>query len=356
MSRRFGLWQLCTAFVLLGAATAPAARAEQYAQQQLTVVFVRMDAGLADAAAADGLEAQLGELSAKVVSAPSMSNLTLASQAFRASELAREAHALGTIWFSPGDDQRLRVYVYDAKHRQLASRTLSGAEAAEREELAVVLRSAISALIAGEQTALEPVTIPPPQVAPPPPPNALPQPAAPKQPWHLLVGAAYAGTTYASGAFEHGLQVRLDAELGRRFLLGLSGTWFEQARLAGGGAEAVLERYPLELSAGYAFAEAPRFRCFVDAGLVLERVTRSTRVADPRLHALPDENRYRFAVAPALQAAFEPAPGLLAFAGFGAEIATDRYDYVVQSAGGSIRLAPRTVRPRLEVGVVVRLW
>ncbi len=312
-----------------------------------------MDPALRDAASVDGLEAQLGELSAKVVTAPAVSNLTLASQAFRASELARAAHALGTIWFSPGDDQRLRVYVYDATHRQLASRTLSGADAAEREELAVVLRSAISALIAGEQTELEPVTIPPPPPAPPP--SVLPARPAPDQSWRPLIGAAYAGTTYASGTFQHGFQLRLGAELGPRLLLGVTGTWFQHVQLAGGGAEAIVDRYPVELSAGYALAHVRRIRCFANVGLVLERVARSTRVTDPRLHALRDENRYRFAPAPSLEAVFELAPRLLGFAGFGAEIATDRYDYVVQSAFGSLRLAPRTVRPRLEVGVVVRL-
>ena len=348
------MWQLCAACVLLGFALAASARAAQPAPQPqpLTVVFVRIDPAMPDAASVDGLEAQLGELSAQVVTAPAIKNLTLASQAFRAAELARAAHALGTIWFSSGDDQRLRVYVYDAKHRQLASRTLSGADAAEREELAVVLRSAISALIAGEQTALEPVAIPPPKPAAPP--RALPHRPAPDRGWQFLLGAGYAGTTYASGTFQHGFQLRLGAELGSRFLFGVVGTWFQQARLVGGGAEAILDRYPIELSAGYAFAHVRRFRCFANAGLLLERVTRSTRVTDARLHALPDENRYRFAVAPSLDAVFEPTPGLLGFAGFGAEIATDRYDYVVQSTSGPARLAPRIVRPRLQVGAVVR--
>ena len=154
----------------------------------------------------------------------------------------------------------------------------------------------------------------------------------------------------------HGFELRFGAELGARVIMGLSAAWSQNARLAGGGAEAELRRSPLELSAGYAFAAVPRFRCYVQAGLVLERVRRRTHIEDARLSALPDENRYRFAVAPALLAAFDAQPGLLGFAAFGAEVATDQYDYVVQSVGGPIRLAPRTVRPRLEVGVLVRLW
>src|SRR6187402_376489 len=88
------------------------------------------------------LEAQLGEASARVVTAPAQGHLTLQSQALRARELARQHHALGTIWFSEEPGRGLRVYVYDANHRQLASRTLSGPASAVREEVAVVLRSA----------------------------------------------------------------------------------------------------------------------------------------------------------------------------------------------------------------------
>jgi hypothetical protein len=325
-------------------------------QQAATVVFVRMDAspGVAGSIDVGELEAQLGELPARVVTVPAPGKLTLASQAHRARELARAHHALGTIWFSVEPNRGLRVYVYDAHHRQLASRTLSGPDAAVREEVAVVLRSTISALITGETTALEPVTIPRPSPSSPPLPP--PRPAQPERWPRLAVGAAYVGTTYASRTFQHGFELRFGAELGSRALIGLTAAWSQDARLAGGGAEAVLRRTPLELSAGYAFAAVPRFRCYAQAGLVLERVTRRTHIEDPRLSALPDENRYRFAVAPALLAAFDVQPGLVGFAAFGAEVATDQYDYVVQSVGGPIRLAPRTVRPRLEVGVLVRLW
>jgi hypothetical protein len=81
VSCRVGLWRFCAAFALLAVVPARAAHAAEpgSSQQQLTVVFVRVDATLADAASVDGLEAQLGELSAKVVTAPPMRNLTLAS-------------------------------------------------------------------------------------------------------------------------------------------------------------------------------------------------------------------------------------------------------------------------------------
>jgi hypothetical protein len=317
-----------------------------------------MNAGSGSGATLDvaELEAQLGEASARVVTAPAQGHLTLQSQALRARALAREHHALGTIWFSEEPGRGLRVYVYDASHRQLASRTLSGPAGAVREEVAVVLRSAISALIAGETTALEPVTIPPPSSVPSTLPRRLPRPARPQRWLRLEAGAGYTGTTYASRTFQHGFELRLGAELGSRVMVGLSAAWAQDPRLSGGGAEAVLQRSPVELSAGYAFAAVPRFRCYAQAGLVLEHVARRTHIEDDRLLALPDASRYRFAVAPALLAAFEAQPGLLGFAAFGAEIATDHYDYVVQSARGPIRLAPRTVRPRLEVGILVRLW
>ena len=358
MIRRLGVWSCSVALSLLSArahaAHASAAESTRAtpAPSSAAVVFVRADPTAGNAKRYDGTEAQLRELSVKVVSAEPMGNLSLASQAFRAAELARRHEALGTIWFGEDETAQLRVYVYDAKHRQLTSRTLARPDAAAGEEVAVVLRSAISALIAGEATELEPVTIPPPQPAPAArPPAPRPEPAA-----RLLVGAGYAGTTYTSGTFQNGLQLLLAVRPSLRTLVGLDGMWFQQASLSGGGADAILDRYPAELFAGYAFATSPHFFAYVETALQLELVRRTTQVSDPRLQPSPSQDRLRFAVVPRLRTVFEPIAGLLGFAAFGADIATDRYDYVVQSASGPVRLAARTVRPRLEAGVAVRFW
>lgn len=359
MSRRFGSWFLCAALALCPAlalaADATGHEAEKAAPEQASsvVVFVRAEVAKGDAPSFDGMEAQLRELSVTVVTAPPMGKLSLASQAFRAAELSRSHEALGTIWFGEDDAARLRVYVYDAKHRQLTSRTLSRPDAAVREEVAVVLRSAISALLAGEATALELVTIPPLKSTPPPDKPAVAQGTRVKR---MLAGLGYAGTTYASGAFQHGVQLLVAGQLTPRALLGVDAFWFEDAALSGGGAEAILRRYPVELFGGYAFASGPRFQAYFETALQLELVQRTTHILDPRLSALPSENRFRFAVTPRLRTVFEPARGLLGFAAFGADITTDRYDYVVQSASGPVRFAARTVRPRLEAGVAVRFW
>ena len=358
MSRRFGIWSgcvalaLCPALALAAGVNGDEARASTAEQATSTVVFVRADAPSRDAASFDGIEAQLRELSVNVVSVPAMGKQSLASQAFRAGELSRSHEALGTIWFGQDDAANLRVYVYDAKHHQLTSRTLSRPDSAMREEVAVVLRSAISALLAGQRAALEPVTIPEPAPAPP----AKPPVVEPQRLQRLLAGVGYAATTYNSGAFQHGVQLLVAARPARDVLLGLDATWFQDSVLSGGGAEAVLERYPVELFAGYAFAHSPRFFAYFETALQLELVRRTTRVSDARLEALPSENRFRFAVAPRLRTVFEPSGSLLAFAAFSADITTDRYDYVVQSGSGPVRLATRTVRPRLEAGVGVRFW
>jgi hypothetical protein len=358
VSRRFGIWTGCVVLALCSAPAlaapesgdeTPASAAEQATS---TLVFVRADAASANAASFDGIEAQLRELSVNVVSVPALAKQSLASQALRAGELSRSHDALGTIWFGEDDAAKLRVYVYDAKHRQLTSRTLSRPDVAMREEVAVVLRSAISALLAGQRAALEPVTLAEPTAAPAAPPPAV----EPQRLQRLLAGVGYAATTYSSGAFQHGVQLLLAARPTRDALLGLDATWFQDSTLAGGGAQAVLERYPVELFAGYAFAHSPRFFAYFETALQLELVRRTTRVSDPRLVALPAENRLRFAVAPRLRTVLEPSPSLLGFAAFGADITTDRYDYVVQSGSGPVRLATRTVRPRLEAGVAVRFW
>jgi hypothetical protein len=355
--RRLGIWSCCVALALVGArasaADADASEAPAAPQpSSAAVVFVRADASGASAKSYAGTEAQLRELSVQVVSAEPMGNLSLASQAFRAAELSRVHRALGTIWFGEDATRQLRVYVYDAKHRQLTSRTLARADAASSEEVAVVLRSAISALIAGEATELELVAIPPPQPAPPAMPPAPPRERAAR----LLAGASYVGTTYTSGSFQNGVQLLIAGRPSPRTLLGLDATWFEKATLSGAGADAVLTRYPAELFGGYAFATSPRFFAYAELALQLELLQRRTHIADARLEARPGDDRLRFSVVPRLRSVFEPTSGLLGFAAFGADITTDRYDYVVQSGSGPVRFAARTVRPRLEAGVAVRFW
>ena len=347
---RHGTWAGRVALALL--ATSLARMAPAHAEQA-TPAVAPSSKPIVVLAGGDAMAAQLRELAVEVVAAEAMGKLTLASQAFRAAELARAHSALGTVWFGTDDRAQLRVYVYDAKHRQLTSRTLSRSDAAVREEVAVVLRSAISALIAGEATALDVVTIPPPAPAPAPSP---PRPRRAEHRVHVLAGLGYAGTTYASGTFQHGAQLLVAARLTSRVLVGADGVWGQAAKLSGAGAEAVLDRYPVELFAGYGFADNPRFHAYVEAALQLELVRRTTRITDPRLQPEPVRDRFRFAVSPRLRSVFEPTKSWLVYAAFGADITTDRFDYVVQSASGPVRLTPRSVRPRLEAGVVFRLW
>jgi hypothetical protein len=316
------------------------------------IVFVRVDPAAPGAASLAGVEAQLGELNVRVLSAAPMQRLTLASQAFRAAGLASAQQALGTIWLEHTAEAQLRVYVYDAKHRQLSSRTLARPDAAVREELAVVLRSAITALMAGEATTLEPVALPAPATQP-----AAARPVLAPPRWQRLIGGvAYTGTTYASGSYQSGVELLLAARLTPRFLLGIDASWSQPVRISAAGASASLHRYPAEVWAALAFAESARFHALCEAGLQLEGVLRTTRVSDPSLQATPAAWRIRLAAVPRLRAMFEPQPGQLLFAAFGADITTDRYDYVVQSASGPVRLTSRTVRPRLEAGVAVRFW
>ncbi len=362
MGRRFGSWLVAASLGLCEAFTVRCALAEPESrpvQQPLAVVFVRaatataLAAGRgtpADLAGFDAVEGQLRELALLVVAVPAIDDQALASQAFRAAELARQHDAVGTVWFREGDDRQLRVFVYDAKHRQVTSRLLAGADTAAKEEVAVVLRSAILALMAGQATALEQVTLRP---APAAPAVLMPKLQPPKK-QRLLAGLAYVATSYAAGTFQHGLQLLAAGEVTSRALLGLQFTWFEQSRLTGAGASAQLQRFPLELFLGYAFVESHQLRVFAENGFQLEVVRRTASITDARLEATPPQSRVRFALAPRLRAAFEAASSLLGFAALGADITTDRYDYVVHSSGGSVRLATRNLRPRLDAGLAVR--
>ena len=297
------------------------------------------------------LTSQLRELTLAIVRVPAAASLSLPSQALAAAQLAGQHGAIGTIWLEQHSSE-LRVYVYDVKHRQLARRTLLWPDVTAREELAVVLRSAISAIIAGEASSLEPVALVPvvraPRKAP-----VLPTPA-PSPSWSWQAGSSYTGTSYAPGTFQSGLELSLMTMLADRALAGIGLQWVQPVVLSGGGADAVLHRYPAELFGAYAFAQTRRFRAYVESGLQVELVRRTTRLLDPQLVALPDDSRFRLALSPRLRVELGLSARLLGFAAFGADISADRYDYVVQSARGPVRLAARSVRPRLGLGLAVR--
>jgi len=198
-----GFWGALAAIVCILLAAWPARGAEP----ERVVVLLLPDPGTAPSRVFSGfdtLRAQLAELSVHLFVESASRSLGVEQQVERARSAARQHGALGTVWFDESTSDKLGIYVYDASHARVAKRVLHSPEvdAAAAEELAVVVRAAIDALLAGEDVAMEVVPMPSPAPKEEPPP-----PAPPPQrhnDLHVRFGVAYAGTSFAAGTWQNG--------------------------------------------------------------------------------------------------------------------------------------------------------
>jgi hypothetical protein len=233
-----------------------------------------------------------------------------------------------------------------------------GSEASVAEEVAIVLRSAIGALLEGNMTGMTEVQLPPAPkaVAPRPSADVLQQPT-PEVPY-LRVGAAYVGTLFSrNAAFQHGAAGAIAVGLPRTpFFAGLAYTYFAPLTVAGGGAESLLRRHPIE---GFAAAEFRFNPVYVtaEAALIADAVARTTVAAAPGLSATPPTTRWLWALSTRLSCAFPLRSRLRLKLGVGAEFLLNRFDQVTDglNARRDVAASPLLARPRFEAGLVLGL-
>jgi hypothetical protein len=302
------------------------------------------------------LEGQLRELAVELVAVAS-EQLPLSTTARRAPKIASAAGAFGVIWLER-KPRGVRIYLYDASGQHLYVRDAEsgGSEASVAEEVAIVLRSAIGALLEGNMTGMTEVQLPPtPRAITQSPPSELPQPATPEMP-SLRLGAAYVGTLFfRNAAFQHGVAGAIAVGFPQTpFFAGLGYTYFPALTVSNGGTASQVRRHPID---GFAGAELRFNPLYVtaEAAFIGDAVVRTTEITAPGLTATPPTTRWIWALSTRLSCAFPLRSRLRLKLGVGAEFLLNRYDQVIDgpSVHPDVAASPLLARPRVEAGLVL---
>jgi hypothetical protein len=338
--------------------------------QSNRVVLVLAEEGLngpLEAELLDALRAPLRELDVEVAVARAP-GAPLPVAARRAGVLALAQHALAVIWLELRASE-LWVFVYDSTGHLYARDLPPDASAASQSEaIAIIVRSAVAAMLDGHAVSMAEVTLPAPAAA------ALPDPVAPPGPTrappeatrasaedraYLRVGLSYVGVVFDRHApFQHGAApVLVAAAPGAPWFVGADYTVFTAIELDGKGVTTRLQRHPFEVFAG-GWLRTSSLHFDVRGALAADYMVRTTRRTDDGLRATAPHSRWLWSFSTRLGVAIPTWPRVHAIANLGAEFLINPYDQVISqtNASNEVVASPLVVRPRFELGVLVSTW
>lgn len=310
-----------------------------------------------DAPLLGALRGQLRELQLDVV-VVKRPDEPLADTARRARQITSAEHALGAIWLEFRSSGVL-VFLYDSSgHLYARSLQPDGSVVSQSEAIAIILRSAIAALLEGHEVGMTEVELPAPArpVAPPPRPAARP---AEREARYLNAGIGYVGTLFArGGAWQNGAALSLTgAPFSSPLFVGVDYSFFPALTFESNGVETRLARHPLEgllglrLRIGRAFFN-------VQAALSADYLVRTTLAASEGLVPTPATGRWLWAISSRLGIAVPVSARISGVLNVGADFLLNPFNQVVGAAseGDTLVGSPLLARPRIDLGVMISVW
>ncbi len=297
----------------------------------------------------DALTSQLAELGIRV-------------QLSRGPAIGRDAAAAGPsgrrvlafVWIE-GTPEALVVHFYEPAGASLRERRIPVADldAASLEEVAVVVRSAASALLERADEPFERSEGPEPVAAAPL--ERAPPPVPPQRTLRVQLALAYSGGLYAP---ELGWESGLFGSVAWRpvrmpWVFGIGYTWLPPADFVADRVTLEIARRPADVSIGW---ERPlgwgtSFRA--TGAVVVDPIRRRTGSAAEPFERTREETRWSWAASTRLRLGWAPAPRWSLFVSGGADFVLNRFEYVV---GGEVQtpiISPLRVRPRAHLGVAI---
>jgi hypothetical protein len=279
-------------------------------------------------------------------------------------ELSVRNSAIGTFWVDLDHEGDLLLYLTEPQGSRLLVRRIrspKGAEGAALEELGLITRYAVSALLEGGQIGMQPVPVAP--TRPPAPPAAAETGAdAPRTIGgeatrkRLRLGAGYSGESWlAELGWQNGVRAFASYELGRDSYVGVSYAWEAPLTFETNRASARLVRHPAELLFGARLPLGP-VALAGEIALGLDAQVRSTTSSAQGLSKTPDETVLTVAVSPRVGVT-KQALGRAEFFGFiGIDYVVNPTAYVIDSPARERVLGSTRVRPRVDMGVSIALF
>jgi hypothetical protein len=265
--------------------------------------------------------------------------------------------ALALVWIEHTPDE-IVVHFYESAGRSLRERRIPVVKrgAASVEEVAIVIRSAVNALL--ERARATAAATPTPSKPTPPPRSS---PAAPSRATGqhtavppVEVSLGYSGTYYAPELpWQHGATVSLANGRWSHWRFGAASTWTPRSQRQTDRAQIVLQRYPLELFIGFETLLAGHWLSLRPEGAVgIDVLVRRTQRVQPTLEQTPAATRVAWQTSTRLRLTLQPMSRWGLYALVGADFLLTRVEQVI---GSETLVAPFRARPRLELGLTLSL-
>lgn len=334
------------------------------------VVFVLQDQSPAQGVllAFDSMQGQLGELQVDIASVHLTLPEQLSQQARQAAEVAAQKQASAVFWFVGRAGGLVRVCALHAPSGRVFARDVSLGEssAVQREQLAIVLRAAVPAILDGGRDLGDPLIVvspaPDTPTAPeidatfPPAPSQVPETgAAGASKGRVRLALGYFGSSIASRAnWQSGTagELLLESQGGLRGSFGAG--YAAPTRVTAEGAVATIFRIPLSARLG-AMHRLGRATLGIEAGALLDVWHRETVVHSDALAPTDPTTAWRFGgtIAARFDLAVAGSVGLYCLG----EVQWLPVSHAlrVRSAQGNHVLPTYAFRPGLGVGVTFDL-
>ena len=351
--------------VLLGAAAAAAAEPDR----RVVLLLANGDEARRETLVG-AIRAQLGDLPVGiVVERAEGSTEKLRDRLDLAAGACKKHAAMGAFFLEAELADDLIVYLVEPEAKRALVRRIKktqGAEQAGVEELSLVVRSTVGALLEGREIGMEqgpelapkpPPSVAPAPIAPPPvPPRDAPVPRPPDQS-RARLDAHYAGESYAPEVgWQNGLGVELSASMDGLLFFGLGYVASAPVEAERDAARVGVGRYPVRAFTGY---EIPldRLRFVGQLGLIGELDRRSTTKTAGGVAPTESDDQLGWAVSPRVGVRYDVGQRTSVGLSVGADVFLNVSEYVVDlPSGRETLLTPYRVRPRAAVGIAVDLW
>ena len=318
----------------------------------------------------DRMQAQLGELELDIsaVYAPRVESLK--GQAQRAASIAGAEHAKAVFWFADGVRGVLRVYALHVASGRVFARdvALRGDTTTQREQLSVVLRAAIPAVLDGALDLGEPLLVVPPDAAA----RASATQGSPaadevsdedgsggvaerRESWKLGVALGYVGSSIAEDLeWQSGVAGDVVFRVPRAFRVSAGAGYAAKTTIRGAGADADVSRVPIVGRLGVERALGPS-TLTLETGVLLDVWQRRTSVRSEALVATPPSTALLWGgvLGVRVEAPIVARVGL--FLSLEAHWLPSEHALSIRSAQGEQQVQTRSLRPQLGTGLLFDL-
>lgn len=335
--------------------------------RRVVVVLSAADAGRAESMLG-AIKAQLGDLPVGlVVETPGDVPSALRERLDYAAKACKQHDAVGAFFVEAEQADDLLLYLIEpAAKRALVRRVkkTAGAEQAGVEELSIIVRSTVGALLEGREIGMEagpelaPQPRPKPPAPKPPPPKPAPRPTPPPKSEGVgRLAAHYAGEAYAPEAtWESGLGVELSGSPDGQLFFGLGYVAMSPVEVETDSARVRVARYPVRAFVAF---EIPfdRLRFGGQLGLVGELDRRSTTKTGSGVLPTESADTLSWAVSPRVTARYQVWERTQVWAGVGLDVFLSNSEYVAELPGRrETLLSPHRTRAAAALGLSVDLW